>query len=54
MVIYRRPVSDRHIHVFNEDGLFTNIFAYADYMVLLALSWRALQYLINKLADFAF
>jgi len=29
-------------------------FAYADDMVLLAPSWRALQYLINRLADCAF
>ena len=33
----------------NIGGLFTNIFAYADDMVLLAPSWRALQYLINEL-----
>ena len=38
----------------NIGGLFTNIFAYADDIVLLAPSWRALQYLINKLADCAF
>jgi len=37
----------------NIGGLFTNIFAYADDMVLLAPSWRALQYLINELVTYA-
>jgi len=37
----------------NIGGLFTNIFAYADDMVLLAPSWRALQYLINELVSYA-
>jgi len=38
----------------NIGRLFTNIFAYADDIVLLAPSWGALQYLINKLADCVF
>ena len=37
----------------NVDGAYTNILAYADDVVLLAPSWRALQYLINVLADCA-
>ena len=37
----------------NIGRLFTNIFAYADDMVLLAPSWRALQYLINELVSYA-
>jgi len=37
----------------NVGGVCTNIFAYADDIVLLAPSWRALQYLIDVLADCA-
>jgi Reverse transcriptase (RNA-dependent DNA polymerase) len=32
-------------------GLVTNILAYADDLVLLALSWEGLQYLLNILAS---
>jgi len=35
----------------NVGGVCTNIFAHADDIVLLAPSWRALQYLIDVLAD---
>jgi len=34
-------------------GFFTNIFAYADDMVLLAPSWRALQHLLKILQECA-
>jgi len=37
----------------NVDGDCTNILVYADDVVLLAPSWRALQYLISVLADCA-
>ena len=37
----------------NIGGLFVNILAYADDVVLLAPSWSALQLLINMLADCA-
>ena len=35
----------------NVGGVCTNIFAYADDIVLLAPSWRVLRYLIDVLAD---
>ena len=38
---------------FTIGGVYTNILTYADDVVLLAPSWRALQYLINVLADCA-
>jgi len=37
----------------NVGGVYINILAYADDVDLLAPSWRALQYLINVLADCA-
>ena len=37
----------------NVGGVYTNILTYADDVVLLAPSWRALQYIINVLADCA-
>ena len=37
----------------NVGGVYTNILTYADDVVLLAPSRRALQYLINMLADCA-
>ena len=37
----------------NVGGVYTNNLTYADDVVLLAPSWRALQYLINMLADSA-